>query len=156
MEKKMKQSTFIMFKPDTIERNLTQVLLKVFTDHGYAVERSKEVTVDEKLILKHYEEVIKAVNADYFQNAILKVFVGKKVWVYELSKDTDQDVIHQVRELVGATDPLLADPDSIRGCYGNDSKAAAMKEKRMLMNLIHASDSKENVEKEIKLWFEHA
>jgi nucleoside-diphosphate kinase len=151
----MKQSTFIMFKPDTIERNLTSELLAIFLDHGYKVLRSKEVLVDEKLILKHYEDVIKAVNADYFKNAILKVFVGKKVWVYELSKDTDQDVIHQVRELVGATDPLLADPESIRGRYGNDSKAVAMREKRMLMNLIHASDSKESVEKEMKLWFEH-
>lgn len=151
----MKQSTFIMFKPDTIERNLTQELLSIFKNHGYKVERSKEVLVDEKLILKHYEDVIKAVNADYFKKAILKVFIGKKVWVYELSKDTDQDVIHQVRELVGATDPLLADPDSIRGCYGNDSKAAAIREKRMLMNLIHASDSKESAEKEMKLWFDH-
>jgi nucleoside-diphosphate kinase len=151
----MKQSTFIMFKPDTIERNLTSELLAIFLDHGYKVLRSKEVLVDEKLILKHYEDVIKAVNADYFKNAILKVFVGKKVWVYELSKDMDQDVIHQVREIVGATDPLLADPESIRGRYGNDSKAVAMREKRMLMNLIHASDSKESVEKEMKLWFEH-
>lgn len=151
----MKQSTFIMFKPDTIERNLTHELLSIFKNHGYKVERSKEVLVDEKLILKHYEDVIKAVHADYFKNAILKVFNGKKVWVYELSKDTDQDVIHQVRELVGATDPLLADPDSIRGCYGNDSKAAAIQEKRMLMNLIHASDSKESAEKEMKLWFDH-
>jgi nucleoside-diphosphate kinase len=151
----MKQSTFIMFKPDTIERNLTSELLAIFLDHGYKVVRSKEVLVDEKLILKHYEDVIKAVNADYFKNAILKVFVGKKVWVYELSKDMDQDVIHQVREIVGATDPLLADPESIRGRYGNDSKAVAMREKRMLMNLIHASDSKESVEKEMKLWFEH-
>jgi len=151
----MKQSTFIMFKPDTIERNLTQELVSIFKDHGYNIERSKEVLVDEKLILKHYEDVIKVVNADYFKNAILKVFLGKKVWVYELSKDTDQDVIHQVRELVGATDPLLADPDSIRGCYGNDSKAEAIREKRMLMNLIHASDSKESAEKEMKLWFDH-
>jgi len=144
-----------MFKPDTIERNLNSELLAIFLDHGYKVVRSKEVLVDEKLILKHYEDVIKAVNADYFKNAILKVFVGKKVWVYELSKDMDQDVIHQVREIVGATDPLLADPESIRGRYGNDSKAVAMREKRMLMNLIHASDSKESVEKEMKLWFEH-
>jgi len=151
----MKQSTFIMFKPDTIERNLTSELLSIFKENGYRVERSKEVLVDEKLILKHYEDVIRAVNQDYFKNAILKVFVGKKVWVYELSKDTDQDVIHQVREIVGATDPLLADPESIRGRYGNDSKAVAMREKRMLMNLIHASDSKDSVEKEMKLWFEH-
>ncbi len=151
----MKQSTFIMFKPDTIERNLTSELLSIFIENGYRVERSKEVLVDEKLILKHYEDVIQAVNQDYFKNAILKVFVGKKVWVYEISKDSDHDVIHHVRELVGATDPLLADPGSIRGRYGNDSKAVAMREKRMLMNLIHASDSKDSVEKEMKLWFEH-
>jgi len=150
----MKQSTFIMFKPDTIERHLENALIQFFLDKGYHMERSKEVVVDEKLILTHYEDVIKAVNKDYFKDGVLTAFLGKKVLVYEISKDSD-DVIHEVRDLIGATDPSKALPTSIRGRFGMDSFENAVSEKRMVNNLIHASDSKESVERELKLWFEH-
>jgi nucleoside-diphosphate kinase len=149
----MKQSTFIMFKPDTIERHLENILIQFFLDHGYQIERSREVIVDEKLILTHYEEVIKVVNKDYFKDGVLKAFLGKKVLVYEISKDSN-DVIHEVRDLIGATDPSKALPNSIRGKFGMDSIDNAVSQKRMVNNLIHASDSKESVERELKLWFE--
>lgn len=149
----MKQSTFIMFKPDTIERHLENVLIQFFLDHGYHIERSREVIVDEKLILTHYEEVIQAVNKDYFKDGVLKAFLGKKVLAYEISKDSS-DVIHEVRDLIGATDPSKALPNSIRGKFGMDSIEHAINQKRMVNNLIHASDSKESVERELKLWFE--
>ena len=83
----MKQSTFIMFKPDTIERHLENELIQFFLDHEYHIERSMEVIVDEKLILSHYEEVIKAVNKDYFKDGVLRAFLGKKVLAFEISKD---------------------------------------------------------------------
>jgi nucleoside-diphosphate kinase len=150
----MKQSTFIMFKPDTIERHLENELIQFFLDHEYHIERSMEVIVDEKLILSHYEEVIKAVNKDYFKDGVLRAFLGKKVLAFEISKDSN-DVIHEVRELIGATDPSKALPLSIRGRFGLDSIDQAVSEKRMVNNLIHASDSKESVERELKLWFEH-
>lgn len=150
----MKQSTFIMFKPDTIERHLENEILNIFIEQGYHIERSKEVVVDEKLILCHYEEVIKAVNKDYFKDGVLKAFLGKRVLACEISKDS-QDVVHEVRDLVGATDPSKALSTSIRGRYGKDSFEQAVNEKRMVNNLIHASDSIESVERELKLWFEH-
>ncbi|MDO9630073.1 MAG: nucleoside-diphosphate kinase [Acholeplasmataceae bacterium] len=150
----MKQSTFIMFKPDTIERKLENEIIQIFIDNGYKIERSKEFIVDESLILKHYEDVIKAVNKDYFKNAVLNAFLGKKVIAYEISKDS-LDVVHEVRELIGATDPSKALPTCIRGKYCMDSIESAMSEKRMVKNLIHASDSLESVEREIKLWFDH-
>ena len=150
----MKQSTFIMFKPDTIERHLENELIQLLLDKGYHIERSKEAIVDEKLILSHYEEVIKAVNKDYFKDGVLKAFLGKKVLAFEISKDSN-DVIHEVRELIGATDPSKALPYSIRGMFGMDSFENAVADQRMVNNLIHASDSKESVERELKLWFEH-
>ena len=150
----MKQSTFIMFKPDTIERHLENVLIQIFSDKGYLIERSIEAIVDEDLILSHYDQVIKAVNKDYFRDGVLKAFLGKRVLAFEISKDSD-DVIHEVRELIGATDPSKAVTTSIRGMFCADSFENAIAEKRMVNNLIHASDSKESVEREIKLWFEH-
>ena len=148
----MKQSTFIMFKPDTIERHLENEIIHIFMEQGFHIERSKEVIVDEKLILSHYEEVIKAVNKDYFKDGVLKAFLGKRVLAYEISKDS-KDVVHEVRDLIGATDPSKANPSCIRGRFGIDSIERAVSEQRMVNNLIHASDSIESVERELKLWF---
>ena len=148
----MKQTTFIMFKPDAIERNLVKRILGIFQENGLKIERTKEIIVDEKLILTHYGEVIQKLNIPYFKDAVLTAFLGKKVFAYEISKDSD-DIVHEVRELVGATDPTKAQPDSIRGKFGNDSLAKSIAEKRMLNNLIHASDSKESARDELKLWF---
>ncbi len=148
----MKNTTFIMFKPDAVQRQLVSTILDIFKSNGFSVDMSKEVVVDAPLILSHYEDVIKAVNQPYFQQAILDVFVGQKVFAYVLSKDTE-DAVKEVRTLIGATDPAKADPNSIRGKFGDDALANSMAEKRMLRNLIHASDSRESVIRETRLWF---
>lgn len=148
----MKTSTFIMLKPDAVKRGLAETILTIFKDHGYEVKRQKEVIVDRKLILKHYEEVIIRVNKPYFEQAILDFFEGQKVVALELQKDGEH-VIEDVRALVGATDPVKADPSSIRGQYGDDSLEVSMSQKRTLRNLIHASDSIESAKQELALWF---
>lgn len=148
----MKNSTFIMLKPDAVKRGLTNQIIQIFLDKGYQIVRKKEVIVHEELILKHYEEVIAKVNQDYFKEAILKTFVNQKVIALEITKDS-LNLIQEVRDLVGITDPMKADPKSIRGMYKDDSLEVSMREKRVLRNLIHASDSIENAVQEMKLWF---
>lgn len=148
----MLSSTFIMLKPDAIERKLEDQIIGIFLHENYHIVRKKEVIVSEKLILKHYEEVIQKVNQAYFKEAILKTFVGQKVIALEITKDSDH-LVEDVRALVGLTDPAKADEMSIRGKFKDDSLEVAMKEKRTLRNLIHASDSIENAQLEMKLWF---
>lgn len=148
----MNQTTFIMFKPDAVQRNLVQPILDIFKEHGFSIVKSKEVIVDAPLILSHYEDVIKAVNQDYFPKAITDTFVGKKVFAYVLYKETG-DPIKEVRALIGPTDPAKADPQTIRGRFADDALSKSMAEKRMLRNLIHASDALESVQKETRLWF---
>ena len=148
----MKRSTFIMLKPDAIERKLEDQIIQIFLHECYHIVRKKEVIVSEKLILKHYEEVIEKVNQAYFKDAILKTFVGKKVIALEITKDSSH-LVEEVRQLVGVTDPIKADDLSIRGRFRDDSLEVAMKEKRTLRNLIHASDSIENAQIEMTLWF---
>ena len=148
----MKRSTFIMLKPDAIERKLEDQIIQIFLHEGYHIVRKKEVIVSEKLILKHYEEVIEKVNQAYFKDAILKTFVGKKVIALEITKDSAH-LVEEVRQLVGVTDPVKANDLSIRGQFRDDSLEVAMKEKRTLRNLIHASDSMENAQIEMTLWF---
>ncbi|MEI7667708.1 MAG: nucleoside-diphosphate kinase, partial [Erysipelotrichaceae bacterium] len=63
------------------------------------------------------------------------------------------DIVAQVRTIVGPTDPAKADPNTIRGRFGTDTMEKSKSEKRLLRNLIHASDSDENAQKELELWF---
>jgi nucleoside-diphosphate kinase len=148
----MSTSTFIMLKPDAKDRQLEQTIEDIFIKHGFKILRCADVKVDAPLIIAHYQEVIDRLNLDYFEQSILSAFLGKTVKIYEMTKD-NSDIIAEVRELVGATNPKKADPNSIRGRFCDDDMAVSIAEKRMLRNLIHASDSIENAKKELALWF---
>jgi len=58
-----------------------------------------------------------------------------------------------VRKIAGPTMPYQADMGTIRGDFSIDSPAIANKEKRSVMNLVHASETPEEAEHEIKYWF---
>ena len=144
--------TFIIFKPDCFERHLENILLKEITDHDFQIIQQKEVIVSKEIILEHYKEVIERVKIPDFKDRILKAFVNKKVWIMILDSKSDSTV-DDFRTFLGKTNPVEADPQSLRGKNGNDSYEKSANEQRMLNNLIHASDSNENAEREIKLWF---
>lgn len=145
--------TFVMLKPDALERHLDKNIIDTFILEGYEILRQKRMTATKDTIISHYEEVIKRLDLEYFTDAIIDAFAGKDVIVLEL-KHSKKDAIQSIRELIGATDPSKADKESIRGKFGKDSFELASKEKRMIQNLIHASDSVESYQKEVTLWFE--
>lgn len=147
-----KPFTFIMLKPDTLQRNLVSYVIAMLTSQGIVIEAQQEVTVSRKVILAHYQEVIDKLNLPHFQQAILDVFEGQKVIIIKAST-LQRDPVTLVRTLIGPTDPAKADKSTIRGFYADDTLAASIAEKRMLRNLIHASDSTENAIKEASLWF---
>ncbi len=61
--------------------------------------------------------------------------------------------VDMVRKISGPTMPYQADMGTIRGDYSNDSPALANAEKRAVMNIMHASETPEEAEHEIKYWF---
>ena len=61
--------------------------------------------------------------------------------------------VDMVRKIVGPTIPANAEMGTIRGDFSVDSPAQANKEKRAISNLVHASETPEEAEHEIKLWF---
>jgi nucleoside-diphosphate kinase len=144
--------TFVLLKPDAIARQLDKEILAFFTARGLIITRQALVKVKKTTILRHYDEVITRIGKGPFRQYVIKEFVGHTVLVAELQIPRE-NLIELVRTWVGATDPVLAQKESIRGLYGEDSLLQARNEERMLRNLIHASDSQESVEKEIALWF---
>ena len=61
--------------------------------------------------------------------------------------------VDMVRKIAGDTMPYKADMGTIRGDYSNDSPALANKEKRAVMNIVHASETPDEALHEIEYWF---
>ena len=148
----MQQRTFILIKPDAIERHLGEEILDQLRASGLVVLRMKKVIVTQAQIIAHYQDVIDRLKLDYIEQAIIDEFDQKLVWII-VATHPKGNPIETVRNMIGPTDPAKAEDFTIRGQYGRDTMELSMKEHRMLKNLIHASDSPESVEREILIWF---
>lgn len=141
-----------MLKPDAINRGLKDEILYQLKQLGCHIVKEKSVVVDSDTILSHYADVIERLPIENFREMVINEFVNQTVHIVEV-EGNDGEIITKIREWLGATDPSKADPYSIRGRYGEDSFELASKEKRMVRNLIHASDSVKTATEELILWF---
>lgn len=142
--------SFVMLKPDAIEKNLAYEIMMYFRRNGISIETFDVQTATEEKIRVHYGEHIAKYGED-FARKMLTMFEGKTVVPIILSGG--EDLIHRVREIVGATQPAFADKGTIRGDFGEgDSYERSTAEGRLVRNLIHASDTPEAVRREIGIW----
>jgi nucleoside-diphosphate kinase len=148
----MQQRTFILVKPDAIERHLGEEILDQLRANGLVVLRMKKVIATKAQVLAHYRDVIDRLKVDYLEKAFLNEFEQKLVWII-IATHPKGNPVQTVRELIGPTDPAKAQDFTIRGKFRNDTLELSIKEQRLLKNLIHASDSPESAEKEIRIWF---
>ena len=144
--------TFVLLKPDAFERQLVNDILSYIQDQGFRLVKQQEVFASAPTIVHHYDEVIKRIGAKTFKPKVLAEFVAKPVLAVVFEHPED-DAVTRMRTLIGATDPLLAKKDTIRGRFGIDSLTQARQENRMLRNLIHASETPQDVVRETDLWF---
>lgn len=130
------EKTFMMLKPDGLRRGLLGNVLQRVELKGYRIVALKIAQMDQKAIDKHYEEHIGRV---YYQRLSDYMLSGPVVqMVIE-----GNNVIDGIRKMNGATDSSKSEPGTIRGDLGQDTT----------INLIHGSDSLENAEREIDLYF---
>ena len=142
--------TFVMLKPDAVDRQLGYDVMQYLLGSGLKIECFDVQVATEEKVVVHYEEVI-AKYGDSFKTKMLRTFKGKTVVPIVLSGEGD--VIAQVRKIVGATEPVKAEKGTIRGDLANgDSYVLSEAENRIVRNLIHASDSPEAVKREISIW----
>lgn len=142
--------TFVMLKPDAIARELGYDIMSYFRKHGISIDCFDIQVATEKKVRLHYEDVI-AKYGEKFAKQMLDMFEGKTVVPIILSGG--DDIIAEVRRIVGATQPAKADKGTIRGDLGlGDCYEKSVAEGRVVRNLIHASDSIEAVKREISIW----
>ncbi|HTZ41990.1 MAG TPA: nucleoside-diphosphate kinase [Candidatus Omnitrophota bacterium] len=170
------EKTLVLIKPDGVKRNIIGKIISRFEDTGLKIIAMKMVHIDEEHAGKHYpldEEWAKAVfektKSVYDRENKPMKYKTHMEWGNEIRKRNMEflreapvvamvlegpHAIEIVRKIVGHTEPRQALPGTIRGdFYSIESYAASDAEGRSVRNLIHASDSAANAEKEIALWF---
>lgn len=144
----MNQQVLVIIKPDGLIKSLTGNILSVLSETKLKIVAAKILKVSKELAEKHYAE-LKARKGEQIFNNTIDYIMGK--WhtdrVFALVYH-GEDAINKVREICGETNPEKASPTSIRGKYGRINSSTGVFE-----NVIHASDSPESAEREIKLWF---
>ena len=133
------ERTFVMVKPDGVQRGLIGEIVSRFEDRGLKLVAGKFVQLDEELAKDHYGEHEDKLFFDGLVEFITSGPVFAMVW-------EGADATRQVRAMVGETDPAESAPGTIRGDFGLD----------LGHNVIHASDHEDEGanEREIDLFFD--
>ncbi|HPD56177.1 MAG TPA: nucleoside-diphosphate kinase [Smithellaceae bacterium] len=139
------EQTLILIKPDGLVKSLTGNVISRLSEAKLTIMGAKVVRVSRELAEKHYEHLK---DKPFFEELIEYIMgdVHKTHRVLALVYQ-GEDAITKIRDIVGDTDPEKANPVSIRGAYGRVTRAGVFE------NVVHASSSPEDAEKEIKLWF---
>ncbi len=130
------ERTFVAIKPDGVQRGLVGEIIRRFEAKGFTLVGLKLMRVSKELAEKHYD-----VHRErpFFPSLVAFITSGPLVaMVWE-----GDGVVAAARKIIGATDPLNAEPGTIRGDFAIS----------ISRNLIHGSDAIETAQREIGLWF---
>lgn len=130
------EQTLVLLKPDAIQRRLMGRIISRFEEKGLKIVAMKMMQVTRELAERHYAEHR---GKPFFEELVSFITSAPIVaMVVEGPK-----AVETVRRMMGKTDPLEADPGTIRGDYGLS----------ITMNLIHGSDSPATAAREIPIFF---
>ncbi|MFJ6481988.1 MULTISPECIES: nucleoside-diphosphate kinase [unclassified Streptomyces] len=133
----MTQRTLVLLKPDAVRRGLVgEIIGRIERKAGWTIPALELRTLDQEILEAHYGEH----KGRPFYEPLMGFMASGPVVALVVEGER---VIEGVRQLAGPTDPIAAAPGSIRGDFGTITRE----------NLIHASDSEESAERELKLFF---
>ncbi len=133
----MTEQTLIVLKPDAVERNLIGEIISRFEKKGFKVVKLKMLKFTKDMA----EEFYSAHKEKPFFGELVSFITSERVVASVIEGD---NVVAMTRTIIGATKPSEAAPGTIRGDFGLG----------ITNNSIHASDSMESFEKEVKVVFE--
>jgi nucleoside-diphosphate kinase len=130
------ERTFVMLKPDCVQRRLAGRILARFEDKGMNIVAMKMLRISPELSKQHYAEHV----SKPFYPALEKFITGGPVVAMVIE---GLEAIRVVRDILGPTSGLKAPAGTIRGDFSSSRQ----------MNLVHASDGPEAAQREIALYF---
>ena len=136
MEATQKERTYIMIKPDGVQRGLVGTIISRFEQKGFKLVAMKLVSPTKEHMEKHYEDLA---GKGFFAGLVQYMISGPvccMVW-------EGTNAVKTGRKMLGATKPFDSEPGTIRGDFCID----------VGRNVIHGSDAVESANAEIALWF---
>lgn len=172
-----REKSFIIIKPDGVQRGLIGEIVRRFERTGLKFVGFKFMVPTEEQCWTHYNK-----DDEWFMSKGAKILAARQeagVTVDKEAIEYGRDIIRQlvvfmtsgpvlamvvegneavgvVKKLVGGTEPLTSDVGTIRGDLTIDSYNLAGIDERAVRNLIHCSDSPAEAEREIDIWFDRA
>jgi nucleoside-diphosphate kinase len=128
--------TFFMIKPDGVQRNLVGEIISRVEAKGFSITKIKMMTISKELAEQHYGE---HKDKPFFNDLVSFITSGPVVAM----QVEGENVVLQIRNLMGATNPSESTPGSIRGDLATE----------LDKNVVHGSDSDESAERELGLFF---
>jgi len=130
------QKTFIILKPDCMDKRLAGQVLQRFEKEGFEIVACKMAKLDSAVLREHYAHVA---DKPFFPE--IEAFMSSRTVVCAALQG--DDVIARVRALLGPTNSKEAAKGTIRGDFGTD----------MMKNVVHASDGPETAAAELERFF---
>lgn len=169
-----KEKTFVILKPDAIQRGLVGETIKRFESAGLKLVAMKLAMAQEDLLWIHYNK-----DEAWFQKKGEQTIKNRQDLGMPIEKEAAEygkDIIRAlvkfmscgpivpmifegnqavavVKKIVGGTEPTTSDVGTIRGDLTLDSYELANRDERAVRNLVHCSDEVTEAEREISLWF---
>lgn len=177
MQHPKKERTFVILKPDAVQRGLMGEIIKRFESVGLKMVALKMIMATEQQCWDHYNK-----DEAWFLKKGANIIKNREDLGMPIEKEAAEygkDIIRAlvkfmtagpivpmifegnqamgiVKKIVGGTEPLTSEVGTIRGDYTLDSYELASYDDRAVRNLIHCSDQVEEAEREIKIWFDES
>ncbi len=132
-----KEQTYIMIKPDGVQRGLVGKIIERFENRGYHLVALKLKHASVELLQEHYKDLSEK---PFFKGLVEYMASGPVVCMVWQGLDA----VKTGRTMLGATNPLSSAPGTIRGDFCVQTGR----------NICHGSDSVDSAKREIALWFE--
>jgi nucleoside-diphosphate kinase len=171
-----KERTLVIIKPDGVQRTLIGEILMRFERTGLKFTAMKFLLPVADQCWTHYNK-----DEEWFMkkgNRIVEDRTNQKLPIEKEALEYGKDIIQSnvdfftsgpvlafiiegnqsvaiVKKIVGGTEPTTSDVGTIRGDFTADSYALSSIDNRAVRNLVHCSDSPEEAEREIPIWFEN-
>ncbi|KAL3943909.1 MAG: hypothetical protein SGBAC_002026 [Bacillariaceae sp.] len=130
------EKTYIMIKPDGVQRGIVGNIMSRFEQKGYKLCALKTKQATKELLEEHYKDLVEKPFFPKLRDYMLSGPVVCMIW-------EGKEAVSTGRKMLGATNPLESAPGTIRGDFCVE----------VGRNICHGSDSVENAKKEIALWF---
>ncbi len=165
------EKTLVLIKPDGVQRGIIGEIISRFERVGMKISAMKMVQASREILEKHYfkdDKWLKEKGELYIKKLDMPkdtdpIKIGKEI-VESIIKDIQispiiaivlegHNAVYTVKRLTGPTNIDEALPGTIRGDFSHDTFELANKSGRPNITIIHATDDKEEAEREIDFWF---